>query len=198
MRPKTQLSDLARPTQTQEQKDSTMNDNEQTGAAASQKIELVAEPQRQTLTVTFHRKTSRKIGDDWNTAEAVVVLPLDADETMVAQAKDLADQLAGQFPLPEVAPIAAGVNTWFTPSLAAALPIQVLQLCLVNVGGAGDVVIPFGAKHKGHTVAEVFDADPGWCTWVGNEAAKPNPSPEMKLVCAAIGAYNVTKEKVNI
>ncbi len=180
-----------------------MSDNEQTnvtGAAADQKIELVAEPQehKQTPMVTYHQRLSRKIGDDIHTSEAVVVLPLDADEAMVAQAKVLASTLAGQFPLPEVAPIAAGVNTWYTPSLAAALPIQVLQLCLVNVGGAGDVVIPFGAKHKGHTVAEVFDADPGWCQWVGNEAAKPNPSPEMKLVCAAIGAYNVTKEKVNI
>ncbi len=179
-----------------------MNDNEHpnTEAVADQRIVFASDPPQPAM-VTFHRKISRKQGDDWNTAEAVVVLPLDADETMVAQAKALADQLAGQFPLPEIAPIAGGVNTWYTPSLAAALPIQVLQLCLVNVGGAGDVVIPFGVKHKGHTVAEVFDADPGWCQWVGNEAAKPNPSPEMKLVCAAIGAYNVTnvtKEKVNI
>ncbi len=175
-----------------------MTDNEQTEAAVGQEIVLAAESQRQTPMVTYHRKTSRKQGDDWNTAEAIVVLPLDADETMVAQAKVLADRLAGQFPLPEVAPIAAGVNTRFTPSLAAALPTQVLQLCLVNVGGAGDVVIPFGAKHKGHTVAEVFESDPGWCQWVGNEAVKPSPSPEMKLVCAAIGAHNVTKEKVNV
>ncbi len=181
-----------------------MNDSKQTEAAVDQKIELVAEPQRQTPMVTYHQRLSRKIGDDIHTSEAVVVLPLDADEVMVVQAKALADRLAGQFPLPEIAPIAGGVNTWYTPSLAAALPTQVLQLCLVNVGGAGDVVIPFGAKHKGHTVAEVFDADPGWCQWVGNEAAKPNPSLEMKLVCAAIGAYNVTnvtknnKEKENI
>ncbi len=172
-----------------------MNDNKLTEAAETQMI-AASEP-RQVPMVTYHQELRRKIGEDTYTAKSVVVLPLDADETMVAQAKALASALAGQFPLPEVAPLAAGVNTWYTPSLAAALPTQVLQLCLVNVGGAGDVVIPFGAKHKGHTVAEVFDADPGWCTWVGNEAAKPNPSPEMKLVCAAIGAYNVTKEKVN-
>ncbi len=176
-----------------------MNDHEQTQLTEAAETQMIAvsEP-RQVPMVTYHQELRRKIGEDIYTAKSVVVLPLDADEAMVAQAKALASALAGQFPLPEVAPIAGGVNTWYTPSLAAALPIQVLQLCLVNVGGAGDVVIPFGAKHKGHTVAGVFDADPGWCQWVGNEAAKPNPSPEMKMVCAAIGAHNVTKEKVNI
>ncbi len=185
-----------------------MTDQEQTNvteAAADQKIELVAESQRQTPMVTYHRKTSRKIGDDWNTAEAVVVLPLDADEAMIAQAKALADQLAGQFPLPEPVAVVSGVNEWYTPALARAVSHLYLVGTLTKVSEsqgrnlAGEVVLLFG-KHQGKTIGQLDEQAPDYLQYIfqqGYEAQQNSTalSPEFRLAYAAVSAYATIKSQ---
>ncbi len=181
-----------------------MTDNKQTQLTEAAETQMIAvsEP-RQVPMVTYHQELRRKIGEDIYTAKSVVVLPLDADEAMVAQAKALASTLAGQFPLPEPVAAVSGVNEWYTPALARAVSPLYLVGTLVKVSEsqarnlAGEVVLPFG-KHQGKTIGQLAQDDPNYIQYIqqqGYDARPEDLSPEFRLAYAAAGAYFLIEQK---
>ncbi len=176
-----------------------MNDNKQTLTEAVETQMIAVSEPRQVPMVTYHQELRRKIGEDIYTAKSVVVLPLDADETMVAQAKALASALAGQFPLPEPVAAVSGVNEWYTPALARAVSHLYLVGTLVKVSEAqgrnlaGEVVLLFG-KHQGKTIGQIYETAPDYLEYIqreGYEALQNSTaiSPEFRLANAAVYAF---------
>jgi len=153
-------------------------------------------------TFTYSVKKSRKVGDNIDTAEVTISVPLGELETAephFAQAKQYADKLAEEFPIQESVQV-TGVNLWYNTALASVASDVNLASLLVRFSAnaksnlASDVVIQFSKKHLGETIGQVVKNDESFLEWVVKERQKSlttgTPAgPELRLVAAAYEAY---------